>query len=146
MNKLSNRLLEILLVEDNQADIVLMQEVLADAGITLNMHTANDGEEAIAYLRREGVYAEDPLPDLIILDLNIPKKHGYEVLREIKEDEHLQHIPVIIMTTSRAREDILKSYRMHANCYITKPVGPEDFISMMKILETFWFKTVSLPS
>lgn len=146
MNKLSNRLLEILLVEDNQADIVLMQEVLADAGITLNMHTANDGEEAMAYLRREGVYAEDPLPDLIILDLNIPKKHGYDVLREIKEDEYLQHIPVIIMTTSRAREDILRSYRMHANCYITKPVGPEDFIRMMKILETFWFKTVSLPS
>lgn len=146
MHKQATRLVELLLVEDNPADIVLMEEVLADAGITLKMHTAGDGEEAMAYLRREGVYAEETLPDLVILDLNIPKKHGYEVLREIKEDECLQHIPVIIMTTSKAREDILKCYRMHANCYIAKPVGPEDFIQMMKILESFWCRIVSLPN
>ncbi|MDW7771651.1 MAG: response regulator [Desulfobulbaceae bacterium] len=143
----SDRLIEILLVEDNPADIMLMEEVLSDAGIkTLNMHAVNDGEKAMAYLHREGIYVEKPLPDLVILDLNIPKKHGHDVLREIKEDEHLQHIPVIIMTTSQSREDILKSYRLHANCYIVKPIGPEEFIRVIKVLETFWFQMACLPS
>jgi CheY-like chemotaxis protein len=137
--------IEILLVEDNPADVILMEEILDDAGIVINLNTATDGEEAMAYLRREGVYAEEPFPDMVILDLNIPRKHGLEVLREIKEDEKLKHIPVIILTTSKAESDIRKSYRMHANCYIVKPVGPEDFIRMMKSLETFWCHTASFP-
>jgi len=146
MNKPVTGMIEILLVEDNSADVVLMEEVLADAGIVFKMHTANDGEEASAYLRREGVFAEEVLPDLVILDLNISKKHGHEVLREIKEDENLKHIPVIIMTTSQAKEDILKSYQLHANCYIVKPVGLEEFIKVVKAIELFWFSIVKLPT
>lgn len=146
MHRKSARLVELLLVEDNPADIFLMEEALADAGIALHLHTAKDGEEAMAFLHRQGVYADEALPDLVILDLNIPKKHGYEVLREIKEDKGLQHIPVIVMTTSQAREDIWKSYGLHANCYIVKPVGPEKFIQMIKNLETFWFHTACLPN
>ena len=146
MNKQSARQLEILLIEDNPADILLMEEVLADAGIACKMNTVRDGEEAAAYLRLEGVHAEKILPDLVILDLNIPKKHGHEFLREIKEDENLKHIPVIVMTTSQAREDILKSYQLHANCYIVKPVGPEEFIKVVNAIELFWFSTVKLPT
>lgn len=140
IDKHNTRLIDILLVEDNPADIVLMEEVLADAGIAFNIHAASDGDEVLVYLRREG-----SLPDLIILDLNIPKKHGLEVLREIKEDEQLKHIPVLIMTTSQAKEDILNCYKLHANCYIVKPVGPEQFVKVVKAIELFWFFTVQLP-
>jgi len=141
-----NQILDILLVEDNPADVVLMEEILEDSGIQCNMHTAYDGEEAMAFLRREGVYAKERLPALIILDLNIPKKNGHEVLHEIKSDEDLKHIPVIVMTTSRAEEDVLKSYRMHANCYIVKPVGTDEFMNVIRAIDQFWFNTVRLPT
>ena len=146
MNKHYSPKLEILLVEDNMADVVLLQEVLEETGIAFNLHTAYDGEEALAFLRREGVFVDDTLPDMGLLDLNIPRKHGCEVLREIKEDSNLKHIPVIVMTTSRAEEDVLKCYRLHANCYIVKPVGPEQFARVVKAIESFWFTTATLPT
>lgn len=145
MDKDKAGMIEILLAEDNPADIVLMEEALCDAGLACSLRTVEDGEEVMAYLRREDPFGEEKLPDLILLDLNIPKKHGHEVLQEIKTDPFLKHIPVIIMTTSQAREDILKSYQLHANCYIVKPVGPEDFVSVIKAIELFWFCTVQLP-
>lgn len=145
MNRANNKQIDILLVEDNPADIVLFEEILADAGIEFNLHTTSDGEEALAYLYRDGVFAEESLPDLVILDLNIPKKHGHEVLQVIKENVDLKHIPVIVMTTSNAQEDIYKSYKLHANCYIVKPVGPDDFIRVVKAIELFWLYTVRLP-
>ena len=116
---------EILLVEDNPADVRLTQEALKEGKVFNNLHWAKDGVEALAFLRREGKHAGAPRPDIILLDLNLPKKDGREVLHEIKNDEKLKRIPVVILTTSKAEEDVLKSYNLHANCYVTKPVDLE---------------------
>jgi chemotaxis family two-component system response regulator Rcp1 len=137
--------IEILLVEDNPGDVRLTVEALKDAKVHNNLHVAEDGVEAMAFLRREGKYAGVPRPDLILLDLNLPKKDGREVLAEIKEDPDLRRIPVVILTVSRAEEDILRSYDLHANCYITKPVNLDQFLKVVKSIEDFWFTIVKLP-
>jgi len=136
----------ILLVEDNPGDVRLTQEAINDGKVRNNMHVAEDGVEAVAFLRREGKYADAPRPDLILLDLNLPKKDGREVLAEIKTDEDLKRIPVVVLTTSKAEQDIFRAYDQHANCYITKPVDLNQFIKIVKGIEEFWFTIVKLPS
>ncbi len=136
---------EILLVEDNPGDVRLAQEALKDAKVRNNLHVAMDGVEALAFLRREGKYADAPHPDLILLDLNLPRKDGREVLEEIKSDENLRRIPVVILTMSKAEEDILKTYDLHANCYVTKPLDLDCFIEVVQAIEGFWFSIVRLP-
>jgi two-component system, chemotaxis family, response regulator Rcp1 len=137
--------IEILLVEDNPADIRLAQEAFKDAKVHNVLYTVGDGVEAMAFLRRQGKYAEVGRPDLILLDLNLPKKDGREVLAEIKTDEHLKLIPVVILTVSKDEEDILKTYNLHANCYITKPIDFEQFMKVVKGIEEFWLTIVKLP-
>jgi len=139
------RPLEILLVEDNPADIRLTQENFKETKLLNNLTVVVDGVEAMTYLRREGKYADALLPDLILLDLNIPKKNGHEVLEEIKTDDALKRIPVVVLTTSKAEADILDSYNMHANCYITKPIDIHQFIKVIKTIEDFWLSIVTLP-
>lgn len=136
---------EILLVEDNPADVRLVQEVFKEARIHNKMRVALDGDKAMQILRREGEYARASSPDLIILDLNLPKKDGREVLKEIKEDENLKSIPVVILTTSNAEEDLIETYKNNANCYISKPVDLNNFIKVVKIIEDFWLSIVKLP-
>jgi CheY-like chemotaxis protein len=136
----------VLLVEDNGGDVRLTQEALKEGRILVNLSVARDGQEAMAFLRREGAYAQAPMPDVILLDLNLPKKDGREVLQEIKSDSDLTPIPVIVLTTSEADGDILTTDGHHANCYITKPVDMDQFISVVKLLEEFWFTIVKLPS
>ena len=137
--------IEILLVEDNPADIRLAQEAFKDAKVHNILYTVGDGVEAMAFLRRQGKYADVARPDLILLDLNLPKKDGREVLAEIKTDEHLKLIPVVILTVSKDEEDILKTYNLHANCYITKPIDFEQFMKVVKGIEEFWLTIVKLP-
>ncbi len=137
--------IDILLVEDNPGDARLTREALAYSKIRNTLHHARDGEEALAFLRREGPYAHVPQPDLILLDLNLPRRDGREVLDEIKRDARLKHIPVVILTSSQAEEDILRSYRLHANCFITKPVDFEQFTKVVNGIEAFWFTIVRLP-
>ena len=137
--------IEILLVEDNPGDARLVKETLKDVKILNNLGIAKDGQEALDFLHREGDYAEAPHPDLILLDLNLPKKDGREVLREIKADKNLKRIPVVVLTTSKAEEDILRSYDLQANCYITKPVDLDEFIKVIKSIESFWLTIVKLP-
>jgi chemotaxis family two-component system response regulator Rcp1 len=137
--------IEILLVEDNPGDVRLTVEALKDAKVHNNLHVAEDGVEAMVFLRREGKYADAPRPDLILLDLNLPKKDGREVLAEIKGDPDLRRIPVVILTISQDEEDILRSYNLHANCYITKPVNLSQFLKVVKSVEEFWFTIVKLP-
>jgi chemotaxis family two-component system response regulator Rcp1 len=137
--------IEILLVEDNPADIRLAQEAFKDAKVHNILYTVGDGVEAMAFLRRQGKYADVGRPDLILLDLNLPKKDGREVLAEIKTDEHLKLIPVVILTVSKDEEDILKTYNLHANCYITKPIDFEQFMRVVKGIEEFWLTIVKLP-
>ncbi|RJQ49068.1 MAG: response regulator [Nitrospiraceae bacterium] len=137
--------IEVLLVEDNPADVRLMQEALKDSKVYNNLHVINDGENAMSFLRRKGKYAGVPEPHLILLDLNLPGKDGREVLDEIKNDPALKHLPVVIVTTSAAEEDILKSYCNHANCYVTKPVNLDQFIKVVQAIEDFWFTIVKLP-
>ena len=137
---------EILLVEDNPADVRLMKEALKDGKMRNNLHVVEDGVEAMAYLRREGNYSNAVTPDIVLLDLNLPKKSGIEVLQEIKGDENLKKTPVVILTTSKSEEDIVKSYNLHANCYITKPVDLEQFIKVVKTTEDFWLTIVKLPT
>lgn len=137
--------IEILLVEDNPADVRLTQEALRDAKMRNNLTVAGDGVEALEMLRRRGKYASLPRTDLVLLDLNLPKKDGREVLEEIKQDENLKRIPVVILTTSQAEEDILRSYQLQANAYVTKPVGLEQFIKVIKTIEEFWLEIVKLP-
>jgi len=137
--------IEILLVEDNPADARLTMEALKDTKIRNKLIVVEDGVEAIAYLRREGKYAKVARPDLILLDLNLPRKDGREVLAEIKADDYLKRIPVVILTTSKAEQDIVKTYNLHANCYITKPVDLEQFITVVKAIEDFWLTIVKLP-
>lgn len=137
--------IEILLVEDNPGDARLTQEAFRDVEAKINLHLVQDGAEALAYIRKEGKYADVPRPDIILLDLNLPVKDGREVLAEIKEDPGIKSIPVIILTTSKADEDILKTYNLHANCYITKPVDLEKFFTVIRIFKNFWLTFVQLP-
>jgi chemotaxis family two-component system response regulator Rcp1 len=141
----SNHELDILLVEDNPGDVRLAMEALKEAKLLNRITNVADGVEALAYLRREGKYSDAARPDLILLDLNLPKKDGREVLEEIKQDANLKRIPVVILTTSRAEQDILKAYNLHANCYITKPVDLDQFIKVAKSIDDFWFTMVRLP-
>lgn len=139
------KLIEILLVEDNPGDVRLTIEALKDAKVHNNLHVAKDGVEAMSFLRREDGHTDAPRPDLILLDLNLPRKDGREVLEEIKGDTGLRRIPVVVLTTSEAERDILKAYNLHANCYITKPVSLEQFITVIKTIEDFWLEIVKLP-
>lgn len=137
--------IEVLLVEDSPGDVRLTREAFKDAKVHINLHVATDGANAMAFLSREGEHANAPRPDLILLDLNLPKKDGREVLQEIKESPTLKSIPVVILTTSSSEADILKSYRLHANCYITKPVGLDGFLTVVKSIDNFWLSVVKLP-
>jgi chemotaxis family two-component system response regulator Rcp1 len=136
--------IEILLIEDNPADVRLTREALKDAKVWNQVHVAPDGVEALAFLRREGKYAQVPRPDLILLDLNLPRKDGRAVLEEIKEDDALKHIPVVVLTTSQAEQDILASYRFRANAFVTKPVDLEQFLRAVRSIEQFWLEVVKL--
>jgi chemotaxis family two-component system response regulator Rcp1 len=136
---------EILLVEDNPGDVRLTKEALKEGKVYNNLHWAKDGVEALEFLRRQGKYADAPRPDIILLDLNLPKKDGREVLVEIKRDNGLGLIPVVVLTTSKAEEDVLKSYELHANCYVTKPVDLDQFIRVVKSIDRFWLTVVTLP-
>jgi chemotaxis family two-component system response regulator Rcp1 len=136
--------IEILLVEDNPGDARLTQEALRDAKVRNNLHVVLDGVEALAFLRRQGKHAAVPRPDLILLDLNLPKKDGREVLEEIKHDDQLRHIPIVILTTSQAEKDIIESYRLRANAFVTKPVDLEQFLKVVQSIEHFWLEIVKL--
>ena len=140
------RPVEILLVEDNLGDVRLTQEALRDGKILNNLSIVRDGVEAMSFLHREGQYKNAPRPDMILLDLNLPKKDGREVLEQIKTDNELKSIPVVVLTISKAEEDILKSYKLHANCFITKPVDLEQFMKVAHSIEEFWLSIVKLPS
>ncbi|HEU4740558.1 MAG TPA: response regulator [Meiothermus sp.] len=138
-------LVEILLVEDNPGDVELTREAFEEARVRNRLHVVGDGVEALAFLRRQGHYAQTSRPDIVLLDLNLPKKSGLEVLAELKEDPDLRRIPVIVLTTSQAEEDIVKSYHAHANAYVTKPVDFEKFIAVVRRFEDFWLAVVRLP-
>ena len=140
------RPLVILLVEDNAADVRLTREALREGKIQNTLHVVHDGVEALAFLRRQGAHIEAPRPDLILLDLNLPRKDGREVLAEIKDDPLLRRIPVVILTTSQSEADVLRTYDLHANCYVTKPVDLEQFFEVIRSVETFWLVAVTLPS
>jgi CheY-like chemotaxis protein len=140
------RPIEILLVEDNPGDARLTREAFREGKIRNNLHHTHDGIEALAFMRREGAYATAPTPDIILLDLNLPKKDGRQVLQELKQDPILRLIPVVVLTTSEAEQDILRSYQLHANCYITKPVDLEKFIAIVRGIEDFWLAIVTLPT
>lgn len=139
------RAVEILLVEDNPGDVRLTLEAFKENKLRNHLHVVGDGEEAMAFLRRESQYADAPRPDLILLDLNLPKKDGREVLAEVKGDPDLKRIPVVILTVSAAEEDVLRTYDLHANCYITKPVDLDRFVEAVKTIEDFWLTIVKLP-
>lgn len=141
-----SKAVEILLIEDNPGDARLAREALRDAKVRNNLSWVPDGVEGMAYLKRQGKYGQSPRPDLILLDLNLPRKDGREVLSEIKADESLRRIPVVILTTSQAEEDILRAYHLNANCYITKPVDLEQFMKVVKTIEDFWLTIVKLPA
>ena len=136
---------EILLVEDNPGDVRLTREALRDGKVRNNLSVVTDGVEALAFLRREGRYADAPRPDVILLDLNLPKKDGREVLAEVKADERLRRIPVVVLTTSADERDVLRSYELQAACYITKPVDLDQFIAVVQSIEDFWLTIVTLP-
>jgi two-component system, chemotaxis family, response regulator Rcp1 len=137
--------IEILLVEDNPGDADLAQEALEESKVFNNLYVVEDGVKALAFLHQEGPYADMPRPDLILLDLNLPKKSGHEVLTEIKQDPHLSSIPVVILTTSDAERDVIKAYSQQANAYVTKPVDLDRFIEVVKSIEDFWLTIVKLP-
>lgn len=139
------RLLRILLVEDSRSDAALIQETLSESKFLNELYLVRDGVEATDFLYKRGSYADAPRPDIILLDLNLPKKNGRELLTEIKADENLKTIPVVILTTSSDEADILKSYQLHANCYLVKPVELEQFIEVVKSIEHFWLALVELP-
>ncbi len=142
---MSSQAINILLVEDNPADVLLTQEALDESKLLNCVSIVKDGEEALAFLRKEGKYKDAITPDLILLDLNLPRKDGREVLKEIKEDPDLMVIPVVILTTSAADEDVLRTYQLHANCYIMKPVNFAQFTRVVQTIESFWFSIVKLP-
>ena len=137
--------IEILLVEDNPGDERLTREALKEGKVYHKLHCAKDGVEAMEFLYQRGKYRDAPRPDIILLDLNLPRKDGREVLQEIKSDEKLRRIPVVVLTTSKAEEDVLRSYNLHANCYVTKPVDLEKFIVVVKSIDVFWLTVVTLP-
>ncbi|HEV3238413.1 MAG TPA: response regulator [Gemmataceae bacterium] len=145
MNPKELQPVEILQVEDSPTDVLLTKEALEYSKVVNNLHTVPDGVEALAFLRREGKHKDAPRPGLILLDLNLPKKDGREVLAEIKSDEKLKRIPVVVLTTSKSGVDILKAYGLHANCYIVKPVDFEKFAEVVRTIENFWFSMVTLP-
>jgi CheY-like chemotaxis protein len=136
---------EILLIEDNPGDVRLVEEALRENKLLNNLSVARDGVEALAFLRREEQYADATRPDLILLDLNLPRKSGHEVLREVKADDNLKRIPVVVLTTSEAEDDILDTYNHHANCYVTKPIGLVQFVEIIRQIEGFWLGVVKLP-
>ena len=138
--------IEILLAEDNPADVRMTMEALREGKVLHRVHAVEDGVEALAFLRREGKYADAPRPDVILLDLNMPRKDGREVLEEIKSDSELKAIPVVVMTSSEAEQDILEAYQLHANCYVTKPVGLEEFMKVVQSVNDFWLTIVKLPA
>ena len=140
------RPIEILLVEDNPGDVRLTMEGLREAKVCNRIHSVYDGMEALAFLNREGSYINVPFPDLILLDLNLPKKDGREVLASIKANEKIKHIPVVVLTTSKSEEDIVKSYELQANCYVTKPVDLDQFLEVVKTISDFWLAVVKLPT
>ncbi len=137
--------IEVLLVEDNPGDAQLTRIALEDSKISIHLNVVEDGVEAMAFLRKQEKYVRAAHPDIVLLDLNLPKKDGREVLAEIKADENLKRIPVVVLTTSQAEEDILKAYNLSANCYITKPVDFDQFVKIVKSIENFWFAIVKLP-
>lgn len=137
--------MEILLVEDNPGDVRLTKEALKEGKVYSNLHAVKDGVEAMEFLRREGRFRGVPRPDIILLDLNLPRKDGREVLQEIKSDGDLKRIPVVVLTTSKAEEDVLRTYNLHANCYVTKPVDLEKFMVVVKTIDSFWLTVVTLP-
>jgi chemotaxis family two-component system response regulator Rcp1 len=138
--------IKILLIEDNLGDIRLTEEILKESKVDNRLSVARDGEEAVACLRRQGRFAAAPRPDLILLDLNLPKKDGREVLAEVKADPNLRRIPVVILTTSNAERDIIKSYDLHANCYLSKPMQLDEFVAIVHSIESFWLMIVKLPT
>jgi CheY-like chemotaxis protein len=135
----------ILMAEDNSTDVMLTKEALAHAKVLNSLHVVDDGEEALDFLYRRGKHAKAPHPDLILLDLNMPRKNGQEVLAEIKRDNKLKHIPVVILTTSKADEDVVKAYGLYANCYVIKPVDFDVFAEVVRSIQQFWFSVVTLP-
>ncbi len=142
----SMRPIQILMVEDNPDDVLLAREALKDAKVHCNLHVTEDGVMALKFLRKSDEFSDAPRPDIILLDLNLPRKDGREVLEEIKDDSALRSIPVVILTTSDAAEDITRAYNSHVNCYITKPVDFDQFIKVVKSIEDFWFTVVKLPN
>jgi len=138
-------MIELLLIEDNEGDIVLINEAFEEGRVLNELHICRDGEQAIHFLTKKGQYSDAVTPDLVILDINLPRKNGHEVLEFIKKSEKLRHIPVIMLTTSSSENDIIKSYSSHANCYITKPLDVEDFLKAVVEIEQFWIKLVKLP-
>mgnify|MGYP000445126128 CR=1 FL=1 len=140
------RALEILLVEDNPGDVLLTKEAMKDGKVSNSLHVAKNGLEALEFLRKEGRFQDAPTPDLVLLDLNLPRKNGREVLQEMKNEDELRAIPVVVLTTSEAHRDIIESYNLQANCYITKPVDFEQFRRVVASIEQFWFTLVKLPS
>lgn len=137
---------EVLLVEDDPGDVILTQEGLRASKLHINLHVVDNGEKALAFLHREPPYEDAPRPGLIILDLNLPRVNGMEVLKEIKTNEDLQTIPTVILTTSRAEEDVVRSYKLGANCYVSKPLNLDEFVKVVGSIETFWFTVVEIAS
>ncbi len=146
MSESLGKVIDILLVEDNPGDVRLAQEALKESKIRNKLYVVDDGVEAMAFLRRQGKYADAPRPDLILLDLNLPRKSGREVLAEVKTDENLKRIPVVVLTVSRAEEDVVKCYNHYANCYITKPLDFNNFMKVTRQIEQFWLTIVTLPT
>jgi CheY-like chemotaxis protein len=140
-----NKPITILMAEDNSTDVMLTKEALAHAKVLNSLHVVEDGIEALDFLHRRGKHAKAPHPDLILLDLNMPRKNGQEVLAEIKADDRLKQIPVVILTTSKAEEDVVKAYGLHANCYVIKPVDFDVFAEVVRSIQQFWFTVVTLP-
>ncbi len=141
----SVKYMEILLVEDNPGDVALTKRALKSGKVPYNLHVANDGADALAFLRKEGEYEQAPRPDLILLDLNMPRVSGQEVLEKVKSNEKLASIPVVVLTTSKDEEDIEETYKLHANSFITKPVDWQEFMNMARLVEEYWFSVVKLP-
>ncbi len=144
LGKISHSL-QVLLVEDNLGDVRLTEEALEENKLLLNMHVVGDGVEALAFLKREGNFSDAPHPDLILLDLNLPRMDGREFLSKIKDDPDFRRIPVVILTVSESEEDVFNTYDLHANCYITKPVNMDQFVKVVKLVKDFWFTIVKLP-
>lgn len=143
---MTSDIIEVLLVEDDPGDVVITQEALAESKLMNTLHVATDGEQALRFLRREGEFADAPRPGLILLDLNLPRVDGHEVLRHVKDDPDLRRIPVVVLTTSQAEEDIVRSYDLHANAYVSKPVDFDRFLEVVRQIDSFYISVVSLPS